>query len=187
MEYLWGDHFYSSSEKTWSKTSGEGYNRGFCQFVLDPILKVFKAIINNKKDEYIELLEKLNIKIPDEFEQDGQSLLKLVMKQWLPVDNVLLRMIVIHLPSPVVAQKYRAELLYEGRSLLKMIIKIRFLRLGPQDDEAFLGIKLCDPNGSLIMYISKMVPTSDKKRFYAFGRVFSGVVRSGQNARIMSP
>ncbi|KAF2077004.1 hypothetical protein CYY_001713 [Polysphondylium violaceum] len=30
-----------------------------------------------------------------------------------------------------------------------------------------------------------MVPTSDKGRFYAFGRVFSGVVRTGQKVRIM--
>jgi elongation factor 2 len=32
-----------------------------------------------------------------------------------------------------------------------------------------------------------MVPTSDKGRFYAFGRVFSGVVATGQKARIMGP
>ena len=37
------------------------------------------------------------------------------------------------------------------------------------------------------MYISKMVPTSDKGRFYAFGRVFSGTVQTGQKARIMGP
>ncbi len=37
------------------------------------------------------------------------------------------------------------------------------------------------------MYISKMVPTTDKGRFYAFGRVFSGVVQTGQKARIMGP
>ncbi len=38
-----------------------------------------------------------------------------------------------------------------------------------------------------MMYISKMVPTSDKGRFYAFGRVFSGKVASGQKVRIMGP
>ena len=38
-----------------------------------------------------------------------------------------------------------------------------------------------------MMYISKMVPTSDKGRFYAFGRVFSGKVATGQKARIMGP
>ena len=38
-----------------------------------------------------------------------------------------------------------------------------------------------------MMYISKMVPTSDKGRFYAFGRVFSGTVSTGQKVRIMGP
>ncbi|GFN99063.1 elongation factor 2 [Plakobranchus ocellatus] len=32
-----------------------------------------------------------------------------------------------------------------------------------------------------------MVPTSDKGRFYAFGRVFSGTVATGQKVRIMGP
>jgi elongation factor 2 len=30
-----------------------------------------------------------------------------------------------------------------------------------------------------------MVPSTDKGRFYAFGRVFSGTVASGQKVRIM--
>lgn len=38
-----------------------------------------------------------------------------------------------------------------------------------------------------MMYISKMVPTSDKGRFYAFGRVFSGSVSTGLKVRIMGP
>lgn len=51
----------------------------------------------------------------------------------------------------------------------------------------FVAIKSCDPNGPVMMYVSKMVPTSDKGRFYAFGRVFSGTVSSGQKVRIMGP
>lgn len=51
----------------------------------------------------------------------------------------------------------------------------------------FTAIKSCDPNGPVMMYVSKMVPTSDKGRFYAFGRVFSGTVSSGQKVRIMGP
>lgn len=51
----------------------------------------------------------------------------------------------------------------------------------------FSGIKNCDPKGPLMMYISKMVPTSDKGRFYAFGRVFSGLVSTGLKVRIMGP
>merc|ERR1712227_697350 len=32
-----------------------------------------------------------------------------------------------------------------------------------------------------MLYVSKMVPTSDKGRFYAFGRVFAGTVKQGPN------
>jgi len=175
MKRFWGDNYYSASEKKWNVTGGEGYVRGFCQFVLDPIFKVFSAIMNFKKEEYLKLIEKLNIKIPvedkDKLEEGGKPLLKVVMKSWLPAGDTLLSMIAIHLPSPVTAQKYRTEMLYEG----------------PHDDEAFIGMKACDPNAPLMMYISKMVPTSDKGRFYAFGRVFSGTVATGQKARIMGP
>lgn len=38
-----------------------------------------------------------------------------------------------------------------------------------------------------MVFISKMVPTSDSGRFYAFGRVFSGTVSAGQKVRIMGP
>jgi len=80
-------------------------------------------------------------------------------------------MIVVHLPSPAKAQQYRCEILYEG----------------PQDDECAKAIIGCDPEGPLMLYISKMVPTSDRGRFYAFGRVFAGTVRTGQKVRIMGP
>eukprot|EP00658_Telonema_sp_P-2_P080929 TRINITY_DN815_c0_g1_i1.p1 TRINITY_DN815_c0_g1~~TRINITY_DN815_c0_g1_i1.p1 ORF type:complete len:494 (+),score=189.13 TRINITY_DN815_c0_g1_i1:57-1538(+) len=54
-----------------------------------------------------------------------------------------------------------------------------------EDDKYYMGIKNCDQTAPLILYISKMVPTADKGRFFAFGRIFSGKVRSGQKVRIM--
>jgi elongation factor 2 len=38
-----------------------------------------------------------------------------------------------------------------------------------------------------MIYISKMVMSNEKGRFYAFGRVFSGTVKTGQKIRIMGP
>jgi len=175
MKRFWGNNFYNAQEKKWSTSNEAGYVRGFNQFVLDPIFKVFSSIMNFRKEEYLKLIEKLNVKIPsedkDKLEEGGKPLMKTVMKSWLPAGDTLLAMIAIHLPSPVTAQKYRTEMLYEG----------------PHDDEAFLGMKSCNPDGPLMMYISKMVPTSDKGRFYAFGRVFSGTVATGQKVRIMGP
>eukprot|EP01121_Diplochlamys_sp_Union-15-3_P012180 TRINITY_DN3616_c0_g2_i4.p1 TRINITY_DN3616_c0_g2~~TRINITY_DN3616_c0_g2_i4.p1 ORF type:complete len:420 (-),score=59.90 TRINITY_DN3616_c0_g2_i4:151-1410(-) len=39
----------------------------------------------------------------------------------------------------------------------------------------------------LMIYISKMVPSTNNKNFYAYGRVFSGTVYAGQKVRIMGP
>jgi len=172
LKNLWGNRFYFAKEKKWKSEEGAGGMRGFCMFVLDPIYKLFKAIMDFQKDKTDQLLTKLGIKLDgDEKSLEGKPLLKVVMRKWLPAGDALLMMIAIHLPSPVTAQKYRMEMLYEG----------------PHDDECALGIKNCNPEAPLMMYVSKMVPTSDKGRFYAFGRVFSGVCETGQKVRIMGP
>ena len=38
-----------------------------------------------------------------------------------------------------------------------------------------------------MLYVSKMIPTADKGRFLAFGRVFSGKVKTGMKVRILGP
>jgi elongation factor 2 len=58
---------------------------------------------------------------------------------------------------------------------------------GPLDDVYATAIRNCDPDGPLMLYVSKMIPTSDKGRFFAFGRVFSGRVATGSKVRIMGP
>ena len=40
MKRLWGDQFYHPKDKKWSKEQGDGYVRGFTQYILDPIYKV---------------------------------------------------------------------------------------------------------------------------------------------------
>merc|ERR1712095_215132 len=155
-------------------TKTEDNVRPFCQFILDPIYKVFDCIMNFKKDETDKLLDKLGVKSKmkhEELQQEGKPLMKAVMRNWLPAGDTMFQMIVVHLPSPVTAQKYRAAALYEG----------------PADDAACVAMTNCDPSGPLMMYVSKMVPTSDKGRFYAFGRVFSGKIATGQKVRIMGP
>jgi len=172
MKRLWGDQFYNPKEKKWSKENSEGYVRGFTQYIMDPIYRVFEFCMRKPKEEALALAEKIGVKLTaEDKENQEKQLMKVIMRKWLPAGDALLQMITIHLPSPVTAQRYRMEMLYEG----------------PHDDEAAVAVKNCDPKGPLMMYVSKMVPTSDKGRFYAFGRVFSGVVATGMKARIMGP
>ncbi|KAJ6134849.1 hypothetical protein N7512_000009 [Penicillium capsulatum] len=175
LERLWGDNYFNPKTKKWTKSGeadGKPLERAFNQFILDPIFKIFAAINHNKREEITTLLEKLEVTLTsDEKDLEGKQLLKLVMRKFLPAADALLEMICIHLPSPVTAQKYRAETLYEG----------------PSDDTACIGIRDCDPKAPLMLYVSKMVPTSDKGRFYAFGRVYAGTVKSGIKVRIQGP
>ena len=39
--------------------------------------------------------------------------MKRIMQAWLPASEALLEMMIWHLPSPAIAQKYRVETLYE--------------------------------------------------------------------------
>ncbi|KAF8756260.1 P-loop containing nucleoside triphosphate hydrolase protein [Rhizoctonia solani] len=160
MAKLWGDNFFNPATKKWSTKNtdadGKPLERAFNMFVLDPIFKIFDAVMNYKKETITPMLEKLEVKLaPEERDLEGKALLKVVMRKFLPAGDSLLEMIT----------------LYEG----------------PMDDESAIGIRDCNPTAPLVLYVSKMVPTSDKGRFYAFGRVFSGTVRSGPKIRIQGP
>ena len=176
MGKLWGDNFFDPKERKWTKknTGSKTCMRAFVQFCYEPIRRVIDAAMNDSKDKLWPMLEKLQVKDrlkPADLDLMGKPLMKRIMQTWLPADVALLEMIIYHLPSPATAQKYRADTLYEG----------------PLDDAYANAIRECDANGPLMLYVSKMIPTADKGRFLAFGRVFSGTVQTGQKVRIMGP
>ena len=170
---LWGDNYYNPKEKKWStEPEDENVKRAFCTNVLEPVIKLANCVSSGKKEVYEPLLKKLNIKLtPEEFELQGKYLMRKIMQKWINAADSLIEMIILHLPSPKVSQKYRTLYLYQG----------------PKDDECAKAMIECDPNGPVMMFISKMVPTSDSGRFYAFGRVFSGKVKPGEKVRILGP
>ena len=171
---LWGDNYFNAKTKKWQTENedddGNELKRAFCNFILDPLLKLSNSIATGKKEVYQPLLEKLNIVLKgDELDLQGKHLIRKVMQKWINASEALLEMIILHLPSPKTSQKYRTLYLYEG----------------PMDDECAKAMMDCDPNGPVMMFISKMVPTNDGGRFYAFGRVFSGKVKQGEKVRII--
>jgi len=171
---LWGEMFYNKKGE-WKRASLAGdkeWTRGFVGMVLTPIYQLFDAVMTEKKEKFEKMLVALGVTLNSaDRELQGKQLLKRTMQKWLPAGDAILEMIVLHLPSPRDAQKYRTETLYEG----------------PMDDPCAIGMLKCDSSAPLMLYVSKMVPTSDKGRFYAFGRVFSGKVATGQKVRIMGP
>ena len=173
LKRLWGDNYYNPKEKKWSnEPEDETVQRAFCTNILEPLTKLARAVHSGKKEVYLPFLEKLGIKLSsEELETTGKILMRNVMQKWIDASDALIEMIILHLPSPKVSQKYRTLYLYQG----------------PVDDECAKAMINCDPEGPLMMFVSKMVPTSDSGRFYAFGRVFSGTVKAGMKVRILGP
>jgi elongation factor 2 len=190
-EKLWGDWVFATvdGKSKWISSTTVNTNRGvdrdtgskraFVAFIMDPIIGMFQAVMNNELNKKGEpkahnMAKAVNVNLTEEIKKTltGKPLLKYIMQKWLPAADAILEMIVVHLPSPATAQNYRYETLYDG----------------PLDDEAAIAIKTCDTSETapLMMYVSKMIPQADN-RCIAFGRVFSGKVSTGQKVRILGP
>jgi elongation factor 2 len=181
MKKFWGDNFYDGDE--WKEEAPDADSRrAFVQFCLDPIYTLFDAVMKEKTEKTEKMLKSLNIQLKaEEKDQPPKRVLKAIMQKFLPAADALLEMLVIHLPSPKKAQAYRAEMLYSAPQ--KDVDTGE--QIEGQPDRYFKAIADCDQDGPLSLYISKMVPTADKGRFFAFGRVFSGRARTDGKVRIL--
>ena len=190
-EKLWGDWVFVTADgkSKWVNSASVNTNRGvdsdsgskraFVAFIMDPIIGMFQAVMNNELNKKGNpkahaMAQAVGVNLSEETKKTltGKPLLKHIMQKWIPAADAILEMIVVHLPSPATAQAYRVESLYDG----------------PLDDEAATAIRTCDTSDTapLMMYISKMIPSGDN-RFTAFGRVFSGKIGTGQKVRILGP
>ena len=149
MSKLWGENYYDAKGRVWRSEpvgrKGNPIKRGFVVFIVDPIIQLAKACMEMNEKMIQKMLKTLGIELDKkETQLQTKKLLKCVMQKWIDAADSLLEMMVLHLPSPKQAQSYRYKYLYEG----------------PEDDECALAMKNCDKDGPLMMYVSKMVPTT---------------------------
>lgn len=110
-----------------------------------------------------------------------KDLIRILMKSWFPAADALVKLIALHLPSPLEAQRYRAPLLYKG----------------PVDDAE--GNKLGNavatastaPEAPLMVFVTKLCPisfrTGTKPVLAALCRVLSGRIGVGQEVSVLGP
>jgi len=56
---------------------------------------------------------------------------------------------------------------------------------GPQNSELAISMKSCDPDGPVMVHITKLYHTTDAQSFRAFGRVMSGRLRKGAEVKVL--
>ncbi|KAL5564986.1 hypothetical protein UlMin_028150 [Ulmus minor] len=159
MEMLWGESNLNTATKKWtSKNFGSTTcKHGFMQFYYEPIKQIINTCMNNQTNKLWPLLQKLGVTMKSE-EKDlmGKPLMKRVMQTWPPTSTYLLEMMIFCLPSP-----------------------------GLLGDKYATSIRNCDLECPIMLYVPKMIPASDKGRFFSFGHVFSSKVSIGLKVRII--
>ncbi len=70
MEKLWGDNYFDSIDKVWRKEgqSGEGkpLKRAFCNFIMEPIIRLASSIMLGNIEQMDKILETINLKLTNE-------------------------------------------------------------------------------------------------------------------------
>ncbi|MEM2672205.1 MAG: GTP-binding protein, partial [Candidatus Hadarchaeales archaeon] len=112
-------------------------------------------------------MKKKNITFKDVLEASKEGKREELAKR-TPVYEVVLDMVVRHLPNPIEAQKLRIPILWKGD-------------LNSELGRAMLS---CDPNGKICMVITDII-VDEQAGVISTGRVFSGTVEKGKTVRLV--
>lgn len=108
----------------------------------------------------VEILKQKGLKPADVFrkyDEDDREWLR----ENLPLDDAILRMVIQHIPHPGISQKYKIPAIWKG----------------DLESEAGKALLACDPDGPLLGMITKIFIDPRTKRPTLIGRVFSGTLR----------
>ncbi|GAA5942805.1 116 kDa U5 small nuclear ribonucleoprotein component [Sporobolomyces koalae] len=167
---LWGNIYYHSESRKFSKTSAPGAKRGFEHFILEPLYKLYSQVLGEDTDKLRKTLGQLGIHFkPQVYKMDARPLLRLVLNHFFGPSVGLVDMVVQHVPNPVEAAKNKIETTFTGAL----------------DTPLGRALLECDPKGPLAIQIVKLYPTPDASEFRAFGRVLSGTVQVGQRVKVL--
>lgn len=168
---LWGDVFFNpGSRKFTRKAVEEGARRAFVHFVLEPIYKLYSHTISESPEDLAATLASLNISLkPSQLKSDAKVLLKLVCAQFFGPADGFVDMVTTHIPSPVEGNQRQLEKYYTG----------------PEASTVAQAMLKCNPDGPLIVEITKLFSAADVKNFNAYGRILSGTATPDQQVRVL--
>lgn len=70
MEKLWGDNYFDAEGKKWKKDDttddGKPLKRAFCAFIMEPIIRMSRAVMEGNKEQYTKMLTSLEVELKQE-------------------------------------------------------------------------------------------------------------------------
>ncbi|KAJ7269333.1 Calreticulin family-domain-containing protein [Mycena haematopus] len=167
---LWGDIYFNSDRKFTRKQADPESNRTFVHFILEPLYKLYSSVLSEDTDTVKDTLHGLGIHLkPVMFKMDVRPLLKVVLAQFFGPATGLVDVIVEHIPSPIDGAENKVDGTYSG----------------PHSSDLVASMKACNPEGPVMVQVTKLYQTTDAQSFRAFGRVMSGTVRKGMEIKVL--
>lgn len=129
-----------------------------------------KQVIGEESSDLKQTLRSLGIRLKEkEYSLNVKPLLRVVLSQFFGPPTGFVDMLVKHIPSPLENAAHKVQQYYTG----------------PIDSEVADSMLKCDPDGPLVIQITKLFDNEEATDFDAFGRVFSGTVKPGQVVRVL--
>jgi len=168
---LWGNIYFEPETRKFSKGNASGAGkRAFDHFILEPLYKLYTQVLGEEPANLKETLRVLGISLkPAAYKLDVKPLLKIVLGQFFGEATGFVDMCAQHIPNPIEGAQKKVESTYTG-SLASSVAK------------AMLS---CDPEGPLMVQITKLYPSPDAQEFHAFGRILSGTAKAGMQVKVM--
>lgn len=218
---LWGELYYHPETRQFLRTTPDGdgasrllrtSERSFVQFVLEPLYKIYSAVVGEERDGLEPLMNELGIKLTaSDYTMNVRSLLKLVFSTLFGEATAFADMVVRFLPSPVAGAPNKVKHTYTGpipegvlRSVEASLEKgdssdvemeeeedgVEELSAEEREEAAAArrvagALLRCDTKGPLSMNVVKLVPKPDATGFDALCRVLSGRVREGMDVMVL--
>lgn len=169
---LWGNLYLDGeTSKFVSEPPTKTSKRSFVEFILEPLYKFFRIIVEDPDTEFLELADKYNIKLTKEQKRlNVRPLLKLACSKLFGTFESLVNMVVEHVPTPKYNAPVKCPLIWTGPLIGCPLTK---------------AIRDCDPNGPLIVQVAKQYSSQDATSFNALGLVLSGTLRPDSDVRVL--
>ncbi|RMD90207.1 MAG: GTP-binding protein [Calditrichaeota bacterium] len=171
----------------WAKKTGKPVDvlinafwqkNNFVNGVLKPAYEIYNMTEEGNVEKLKEVVKKLGVKVPEEtWLMNPKQMAKAILEKWLPVEKAVLDMVCKFLPSPLKAVKPISE---GGHGRIKGAWD------GDLESEVGKAMIHCDPNGPLMISLSKMI-LFRAKRVVAMGRIFSGTLKKGDRVTVYLP
>merc|ERR1712195_138350 len=142
-----------------------GVQRSFVHFILEPLYKIHSQVLGEDPFELDDVLGEIGVKLnKKEKSANAKPLLKMVMQRWLGAATGFVDMCAEFIPSPVAAARTKTMHTY----------------MGDMNGKIFDDMATCNPDGELMVQVTKLYNTADASAFHTFGRVMSGTLRPGE-------